>query len=553
MNIQTALLRLSLVSLLALSAVGQEMVRPLEGQVLDHIHTRFRWKPIDGLIGRYFLQVVEDNGSQNPFQGTTPSVSMIVPGRDPRIVITDGLEFGKNYAWRVLGLVPPLPGRRFATPVYRFSTITIPDYADDLVLTVPPGAGPMQPGLTMFNRRIGGNPAPTSNGFLVAVDENGEYVWFYRYDSRRLTDARQQEDGRFFWLLSGGEDSPLPGRMVEMTLDGLTTWLSPGDPSALYPHHECSRLPNGHLLTMVFEHRNFPGMTPSDFLGDRIIEMDRHTYEVRGEWNTFDHFSLGDLQSQFSADDWTHGNAAVYNEADDSVYFSARHLSRITRIDWTTKNVVYSLGADFPSGHTVAGAGLFTFQHAPEIQPNGNILLFNNGNFDEPLTDPRQSSAVEIAVNDPLNPTAATVAWRYDMVDDIGDPVFAPFLGDADRQPNGNTLMVAGPNGLIYEVDSASQLVWKLQVGSPFPDGAVYRAERIEKLVVDTPGDVDDDWDLDMHDLASLQNHFQTQLTGYPEKLGDTNADGTLDDSDFDHFFFYMSGPASLLNQFPVP
>lgn len=558
MRIQSALLCVLLLSTVSTSASAQDRLHPREGQVLDHIHTRFRWAPFEDLIDQYYLQVVEDNGSADPFVGATNVIGMIVPGTDPRVVVAENLEFGKNYVWRALGLVEPLPGVRTSSPVHRFSTKPLPSYAPDITITVPPGAGPVQPGVTIFNLRIGGNPPPGPMGYLLAVNEQGEFVWFYEYESRRTADFRQLDDGRFLWHLQslvgipGQLDGNLPGRAVEMTLNGGVTWLSPIDPINAWGHHEVQRMPNGNTLMLVYDNRDLPGLTPSDYLGDAIIEMDRHTKEIVGSWNTFDAYSIGDFNAQFGpGGDWTHGNAAIFNPLDGSVYFSARSLSRITRIDWATKSVLYNFGQDMVSGDVAFADNLFTFQHAVEPLPNGNILLFNNGNITEPLTDPRQSSAIEMSFDDPLNPTSATVVWRYDMVDDNGDEVFAPFLGDADRQPNGNTLIVAGPNGLVYEVDAASQLLWKMKVGEPFPLGAIYRADRIDSLVKDTPGDVDDDWDLDMHDLAGLQNGFQAPAVGFPEKLNDTNADGLLDDADFDHFFFWMTGPANYLGPFP--
>lgn len=557
MKTRLFLLLLTCVGFLCPNVQAQNRVHPTEGQVLTHIHTRFRWKPIPNIIGKYFLQVVEDNGAPDPFTNNPAVVAMQIQGSDPRVVVKSGLEFGKDYAWRVLALVPPFPGIRTASPTHRFSTLELPDFAPDISITVPPGAGPTQPGLTLFNLRIGGNPPPGGLGFIIAVDEQGDIVWFYEYQSRRTSDLRQLEDGRYLWIMQSlvgvaGNEGTAPGRAVEMNLNGLITWLSPPDEVNSWVHHEASRLPNGNQLLLIYEPADFPGMTPSDWLGDRIIEMDRHTKEIVGNWSAFDDYSLGDWQAQLGpGGDWVHGNAAVYDESDGSVWYSARSLSRISKIDWTTKQVIFSFGEDFQSGDAPFGDNMFSFQHAPQVMSNGNLLLFDNGNTIEPLTDPRQSRAVEFSFDDPVNPTSASVAWEHNLVDEMGMPMYAPFLGDADRLPNGNTLIVAGPLVTVTEVDAASQMVWRMVVGNPFPLGAIYRAERIDELVKDTPGDVDDDWDIDMHDMAEFQNRYNGAATEFPSKLIDTNADGVLNESDFDHFFFWLTGPANFLGQFP--
>ena len=72
----------------------QDVLHPREGQVLDHLHARFRWEPFESVIGPYYLQVVEDNGAANPFLGNSAVVGMQVPGGEPRVVVTKGLEFG---------------------------------------------------------------------------------------------------------------------------------------------------------------------------------------------------------------------------------------------------------------------------------------------------------------------------------------------------------------------------------------------------------------------------------------------------------------------------
>ena len=76
-----------------------------------------------------------------------------------------------------------------------------------------------------------------------------------------------------------------------------------------------------------------------------------------------------------------------YNPADNSVYYSAKHFSRITRIDFATGQIVYNMGQDMPSGDTTFGDGLFHHQHAPEMLPNGNMLIFDNGNDREPPSE----------------------------------------------------------------------------------------------------------------------------------------------------------------------
>ena len=102
----------------------------------------------------------------------------------------------------------------------------------------------------------------------------------------------------------------------------------------------------------------------------------------------------------------------------------------------------------------------------------GHVLLFDNG-----LEGTREfSRAIEFAI-DPEAGTAELV-WEF-----VPDPPIAAYIwGDADRQPNGNTLITFGVRNLdertqIYEVDADAEVVWH----ATFPPGwGVYRSDRVE-------------------------------------------------------------------------
>lgn len=554
MRITHANLLLAVATMIGSPALAQEaVIRPAEGESLNRIHTRFRWEPMENLISDYILIVVEDDGEPDPFLDGSIVHFQQVAADEPRTLVTDGLEFGKDYAWRVFALGAPAPGRRLTSATHRFSVQDLPAVIPPMTVTAPPGASPMQPGLTLFNIRIGNDPQTDASGWAVAIEPDGEIVWFLSYPDRRIGDIQQLEDGRLLWIMNSPSFDPVPGRCVESTLDNRLISISPDVPFFYSMHHEVNRMPNGNYILLAHDDQYFTGMTPEFWQGDKIIEFDRHTYEPLSQWSTFDDYDLIDYEPQLGpGGDWTHGNAATFNPLDGCIYFSCRKLTRITRIDWATKTVVYNMGKNMPSGDDDFGHNFFSFQHAPDPLPNGNLLLFDNGNLLEPLSAPRISRAVEIAFNDPSNPTDAQIVWEYALVDDNGDPVYGAFLGDADRLPNGNTLICSGPPNLLYEVDAAAQLVWKVQVGTPFPDYSVYRSDRIAELIVDSPGDAEDDWDVDLRDLATFQNAYAKTSLSFPDTLSDTDDDDDVDADDFDSFFFWLTGPSDILPSLPL-
>jgi hypothetical protein len=145
------------------------------------------------------------------------------------------------------------------------------------------------------------------------------------------------------------------------------------------------------------------------------------------------------------------------------------------------------------------------YQHAVEVQDDGSILLYDNGNgrpgttvggAGEPGSTPTYSRAVLYDVDDSSDDPAdwvVTQRWEHRTTDADGAPLYARFLGDADRVENGNVLITHGgisPEGedafdhaLIIEVvpegEAGGDVVWDLRLGSAERPVTVYRSERI--------------------------------------------------------------------------
>ena len=84
-----------------LARATAEVVRPAPDAVLTATHVRFWW-PDFRTDGGYALVLVEDDGSPNPFLSQRDAVRIVpVPKDAPRALVTEGLEFGTSYAWKV--------------------------------------------------------------------------------------------------------------------------------------------------------------------------------------------------------------------------------------------------------------------------------------------------------------------------------------------------------------------------------------------------------------------------------------------------------------------
>ena len=131
----------------------------------------------------------------------------------------------------------------------------------------------------------------------------------------------------------------------------------------------------------------------------------------------------------------------------------------------------YTIGAialvDLPLERVVwALSGLWRRPHDPTLLPTGRILAFDNG-WDERA---RRSRVIE------FDPRSQEVVWDYGRSE--GESFYTPHLGESQRLPNGNTLVVESAGGRALEVTAERRIVWEFV--SPFRVGE--RGEFVASL-----------------------------------------------------------------------
>jgi hypothetical protein len=109
-------------------------------------------------------------------------------------------------------------------------------------------------------------------------------------------------------------------------------------------------------------------------------------------------------------------------------------------------------------------------QHTPVGLANGNILIFDNGNLRHGVTAP-SSRVVEV------NPTTNKVEWEY--FDTMRPAFFSPYMGAAQRLPNGNTHITESATGRLFDVTPDREIVWEYVI----PYFAEYAEAEARKYV----------------------------------------------------------------------
>jgi hypothetical protein len=185
--------------------------------------------------------------------------------------------------------------------------------------------------------------------------------------------------------------------------------------------------------------------------------------------------------------DWMHVNAVAYNADLDQVVVSSPHFCEIWIIDHGTTteearghtggrwgkggDLLYRWGNPRAYRHGTKLDQRLFFQHNIQWIPKGlsgegHLLVFNNGGGRSPV---EYSSVDEFMP--PTDPAGnylrgergtfgpAEALWSYTAPDKKDFDSW--FISGAQRLPNGDTLINAGANGIVFEVTPERDTVWK--------------------------------------------------------------------------------------------
>ncbi|MEI8133496.1 MAG: aryl-sulfate sulfotransferase [bacterium] len=177
-----------------------------------------------------------------------------------------------------------------------------------------------------------------------------------------------------------------------------------------------------------------------------IQEFDRNKVLIF-EWRTQDHFNILDAthESPLSQSiDYAHCNS-IDEDSDHNLILCSRNLDEISKINAETGEFIWRLGGKHNQFTTLNDAIPFSYPHDVRMLPNGNMTMFDNGNY-RPSPLKSYSRALEYVI-DEVNHTITKV-WEYRHSPDF----YASAMGSVQRLPSGNTLIGWGL------ADSASAL-----------------------------------------------------------------------------------------------
>ena len=393
-------------------------------------------------------------------------------------------------------------------------------------------------GYTLFG------PMWDTNTYLINNNGKVVYTWKSQYTNSQA--AYLLENGNLvrtslasFLVFSGGAQ----GRIEMFNSEGDKIWNYIYASDQYYQHHDVEILSNGNILLIAWEVKTReeaiqagknPDQVGNFIWPDHIIEVESIYPEggnIVWEWHVWDHLiqdydptkdnygvvgdhpELIDINYGGNRADWNHINSIDYNEKIDQILLCVRMFDEIWVIDHSTTTEEaaghtggrYGKGGDLlyrwgnPQAYKCGDASdqKYFGQHdgrwVEEGCPGeGNILVFNNG---EGRPDGRYSSVDEIIPPMDENgfyeysPGTAygpeEQIWIYTMPNP--SDMYSSICSSSQRLPNGNTLICSANHGLLLEVTSEDEIVWRYDNPNPFlnPKKSVTEAIRYPK---DYPG-----------------------------------------------------------------
>jgi hypothetical protein len=338
---------------------------------------------------------------------------------------------------------------------------------------------------------------------FVATDLSGNLIWYY--PKHMLYFTHPARGGYFFGLDEDESGDPYRQILREFDLAGITVretnaarvneqLTAMGKRPINAFHHEARRLSNGNIVVLAGVEQiltNVQGPGPVNVLGDMIIVLNPNL-EVVWTWDGFDHLDTRRLATQHDmcspdscpplslapeANDWLHGNA-VTETPEGNLLYSARSQDWVIKIDYRggegTGDVLWRLGKD--GDFTIVSTDpdpWFSHQHDPEIEVDGTLSIFDNGNVRQEQ-DTGAHSRGQVYRLDEANRRAELVVNT-----DLG--VYAFALGSAQRLEDGNYFFDAGfredGTGISIESDSLGQVQYAIESNAP-----VYRTFRMKNM-----------------------------------------------------------------------
>lgn len=336
-------------------------------------------------------------------------------------------------------------------------------------------------------------------------DTYGDIRWYLDFSSHDTLSTLFYDNG-MERLQNGnlyfGDGSTARIYEINMLGETLDSWDMPGYGF----HHNVIEKPNGNFVISASQ-------DGADTIEDFIIEIDRSSKQIINVWDLQESLDYDRTTWTEDREDWIHVNALAYDESDNTIIISGR-TQGVIKLNGNNE-VVWVLGPHEGWGEAGNGVDLNQFllrpldldgqpiadtavvngsgnhpefewnwyQHSPKVMPNGNIILFDNGDNRNYTGDSLYSRAVEFAIN--ADSLTVQQVWTYGK--DRGEETYSRIVSEVDYLADENHVVfspgaIAPGLGKIIEVDyDQQQVLFEATITPPqnVANIAFHRSERL--------------------------------------------------------------------------
>jgi arylsulfate sulfotransferase len=403
-------------------------------------------------------------------------------------------------------------GTKWYTIVTEPLIADLPDVEIDVANT-----SAMVPGWTLvsyFGHRIDGSINPQR---ALMFDSNGDIRWHLDFSQHPVLKSLFFDDGAER-LANGnlyfGDGSSQKIYEVDMLGNIINSW----DVGVFgYGfHHQVIEKDNGNFILTA---NKFSESTIEDY----VVEIDRDNGLLLNSWDFKE--SLEYDRRAWPANnqdvDWFHGNALVHDKNDNSIIVSGR-TQGVVKFN-ADNEVIWIMAPHRDWGISGDGKDLNQFllqpldandqpitneavldgtenhpdfewnwyQHAPQLLPNGNIMLFDNGDNRNYVNFGPYSRAVEFEI-DETNMTIRQV-WEYGK--ERGEETYSKIVSDIDYYPEENHVFFSpgaiknnGNYGKVIEIDyDTKEVFFEATIRAPQAAWNIITFHRTERMSIYPP------------------------------------------------------------------
>jgi Arylsulfotransferase (ASST) len=362
--------------------------------------------------------------------------------------------------------------------------------------------------------------APLQSKTTYLIDRCGKLVHSWKSAYKPGQSVYLLPDGN---LLRSGNDSNMAfisggGRIEKLDWNSNVIWSYANSTPTSCLHHDIYPMPNGNVLAILWEKKTpeevkalgrNPDLISKSIWMEKIIELKpqgKNKAAIVWEWNICDHLvedinntlkNYGDVAKNpqlvninYRAkvdEDWLHFNSVSYNSSLDQIIISNRNFCEFFIIDHSTTSAQaashsggrYKKGGDllYRWGNAAAyNCGTpeeqkLYLQHSAHwiskgLVDEGKIMVFNNGTerpgeifSDIEIIEPPIDKIGNYTMLSSQACKPSDSFWKYPEPFSP-EKFYSKNVSNAQRLPNGNTLICEGANGRIFEINATGNRLW---------------------------------------------------------------------------------------------